>query len=89
MSNEKKYLYRILLGIFLYLSNNEFTWKIINYFASFSEGIGKILSISNAVLVIVSLSGIIITFLNVILLFILTLKREKNSWNAYEITTYK
>lgn len=78
MSNEKKYLYRIIIGIILWLSNNEFTWKIITYFNSFNENGFKLLTVSNTVLVIVSLVGIITTFLNAISLFKLTLKKEKN-----------
>jgi len=79
MCNEKKYLCRIIVGIILWLTNNEFTWKIITYFTSFNEKVGKILSISNTVLVIVSLVGLVITFLNAILLLKVTLKREKNN----------
>lgn len=79
MSNEKKYMYRIIIGAILWLSNNEFTWNIIIYFTNFNEKVGKILSISNTILVIVSLVGLVVTFLNAILLFKSTLKKEKNS----------
>lgn len=74
MSNEKKYLYRILIGLILLLTNNEFTWKIIEYFARFNERFGKIFSISNVLLVCVSLIGLIITLVNTISLFKETLK---------------
>jgi uncharacterized membrane protein len=78
MSNEIKYLYRILTGIILFLSNNEFTWKIINYFANFNgEPYGKMFSAFNMVLVIVSLLGLVIALFNAVLLFLLTFNTEK------------
>lgn len=80
MSNGTKYLYRILTGIILFLSNNESTWKIVHYFVNFNgEPNGKMLSTLNFVLVIVSVIGLIIALINTALLFLLTFNKEKKS----------
>jgi hypothetical protein len=80
MSNETKYLYRILSGIILFLTNNEFTWEIVNHFASINGELNvSIVSTISKLVVIVSLLGLIIFLLNTVLLFLLTFNREKRS----------
>lgn len=78
MSNGTKYLYRILTGIILFLTNNDLTWEIVNHFANINGDLNvNIVSTFRKVLVIVSLIGLIITLLNAALLFFLTFNKEK------------
>ncbi|MDF2505577.1 MAG: hypothetical protein K0R54_2541 [Clostridiaceae bacterium] len=78
MSNGTKYLFRILTGIILFLTNNDFTWKIVNHFANINGDLSvNIVSTFRKVLVIVSLIGLIIALLNAALLFFLTFNKEK------------
>lgn len=78
MSNETKYLYRILTGIILFLTNNDFTWEIVNHFANINGELNvNIVSTFRKVLVIVTLLGLIITLLNTVLLFVSTFNKEK------------
>jgi hypothetical protein len=75
METEKIYIYRIIAGIVLWLSNNKFTWDIINYFANINNGVNvQIISIFRSIVIFVSLVGLIISIINSVLLLKSTLK---------------
>lgn len=78
MENEKKYVYRIVAGIVLWVSNNEFTWEIINYFANMNDSpnVEMIVFFRN-IFILISLAGLIITLLSAVLLLKWTLLKKK------------
>lgn len=79
VGNENIYVYRIVAGIVLWFSNNEFTWQIINYFVNINNSPNlDILVFFRALVTLVSLSGLIITLLSAILLLKWTLSRKKS-----------
>jgi hypothetical protein len=74
MEKEKVCLLRIVAGIVLWISNNKFTWNIINYFANTNSGVNvQLISLSRTVFVIISLIGLVIVVINSVILLKLTL----------------
>jgi hypothetical protein len=77
MENEKKYIYRIIAGIVLWFSNNEFTWNIINYFANINNTVNvQLISIFRTIVILISLVGLVVTMINSILLLKLSLFKK-------------
>ncbi|MEL7607384.1 MAG: hypothetical protein AAGU39_15190 [Sedimentibacter saalensis] len=78
MEKEKVYVYRIVVGIVLWFSNNEITWEIVNYFANMNNSLNvEMIVFFRTIFVLISLAGLIITLLSAILLLKWTLSRKK------------
>lgn len=78
VEKEKVYVYRIVVGIVLWFSNNEITWEIVNYFANMNNSLNvEMIVFFRTIFVLISLAGLIITLLSAILLLKWTLSRKK------------
>jgi len=78
VENEKIYVYRIVAGIVLWFSNNEITWKIINYFTNMNNRLNVgMIGFFRAVFTLISFAGLIITLLSAILLLKCTMLKKK------------
>lgn len=78
VGKEKIYVYRIVVGIVLWFSNNEITWEIVNYFANMNNSLNvEMIVFFRTIFILISLAGLIITLLSAILLLKWTLSRKK------------
>jgi len=78
MDYDRIYIYRIVVGIILWFSNNEYTWKIINYLSNINGNVSvKFVVFFRNILILISLLGIVITYVSAISLFKLTLSKKK------------
>lgn len=78
VEKEKIYVYRIVVGIVLWFSNNKITWEIVNYFANMNNSLNvEMIVFFRTIFILISLAGLIITVLSAILLLKWTLSRKK------------